>query len=281
MSIKKRVDTTMKNKKPLTEQDFIYNGRKDWKLYKEEILKGGKADHKTLEDLAAIHKVTVAELEEELKKGLKVEQEHTKDPLAAREIAMDHLAEDPKYYTKLLAAKLEEKQDCTPWKPGCKKQKGKSIIRAGWQWGASPAWAVGGSGTVSPSTDGGDAGGGDGGAMEENVATIPKDQLIANVTATAEQYLRVLEAEGLEGLGLEGHDFLLKNLDKLTPKQKERFNKLNSMLESKKNKGPVVGQGNPAQIQGNSTTRPSRQIHQDKRKKHMDSWKKNIHRGDY
>ena len=277
----------MKNKKPLTEQDFIHNGRKDWKLYKEEILKGGKADKKTLEDLSAIHKVPLAELEAELQKGLKVEQEHTIDPLVAREIAMDHLAEDPKYYTKLLTAKLEEKQDCTPWKPGCKKQKGKSIIRAGWQWGATPSWAVGGPGTVSPSDGGsvgGDAGGGDGGgAMEEktNVATIPKDQLIADVTSTAEQYLLAGEAAGLEGLGLEGHDFLLKNLDKLTPAQKERFNKLNSMLESKKNKGPVVGQGNPAQIQGNSTTRPSKQVHQDKRKKHMDSWKKNIHRGDY
>lgn len=33
--------------------------------------------------------------------GQKVEMEHTKDPEVATEIAMDHLTEDPRYYTKL------------------------------------------------------------------------------------------------------------------------------------------------------------------------------------
>ena len=36
-----------------------------------------------------------------LTKGHKVEMEHTTDPLLAREIAMDHLTEDPNYYDKL------------------------------------------------------------------------------------------------------------------------------------------------------------------------------------
>jgi len=33
--------------------------------------------------------------------GIKVEMEHTKDRAIAREIALDHLTEDPKYYSKL------------------------------------------------------------------------------------------------------------------------------------------------------------------------------------
>lgn len=283
-------ELTMKNKQPLTEQDFISNGRKNWKFYKEslltreEVLTGGKADAKTVDDIAAIHGVSKEEIDIELKKGLEVEREHTSDPLAAREIAMDHLVEDPKYYTKLLAAKLEEKQDCSPWKPGCKTQKGKSIIRAGWQWGATPNWAVGGPGTVSPSTadapaaDGGAAAVSTGRAMEEKteVTTLPKDKLIANVVATAEQYLRAGEAAGLEGMTLEGHSFLMDNLSKLTPSQQERFNKLNSIMESKKNKGPIVSQGNPAQIQGNSTTRPAVQHHKTKKdyNRKDTSWKR-------
>ena len=38
---------------------------------------------------------------EQVAKGVKVEMEHTDDPAIAREIAHDHLTEDPKYYDKL------------------------------------------------------------------------------------------------------------------------------------------------------------------------------------
>jgi len=44
----------------------------------------------------------------ELKMGIKVEMEHTNDPKKAEKIALQHLAEDPKYYTKLTVAGLEE-----------------------------------------------------------------------------------------------------------------------------------------------------------------------------
>ena len=37
----------------------------------------------------------------ELKKGREVEMEHTKNKLEAEKIALDHLKEDPRYYTKL------------------------------------------------------------------------------------------------------------------------------------------------------------------------------------
>ena len=42
---------------------------------------------------------------EQLKKGIEVEMEHTNDPRIAREIATDHLTENPQYYTML--AKIE------------------------------------------------------------------------------------------------------------------------------------------------------------------------------
>lgn len=38
---------------------------------------------------------------EELELGIRVEMEHTNDREIAKEIALDHLAEDPKYYSKL------------------------------------------------------------------------------------------------------------------------------------------------------------------------------------
>jgi len=47
----------------------------------------------------------------ELKKGIAVEKEHTTDLKTAKRIALNHLGEDPKYYTKLAKAKLEEEQN--------------------------------------------------------------------------------------------------------------------------------------------------------------------------
>lgn len=47
----------------------------------------------------------------ELAMGMEAEKEHTQDEALAKKIAMDHLKEDPKYYTKLKAAGLEECDD--------------------------------------------------------------------------------------------------------------------------------------------------------------------------
>lgn len=58
---------------------------------KEDNIPGGLADGKDPKSVD----------QEQLAMGIKVEQEHTKDPAKAREIAMDHLQEDPKYYTHL------------------------------------------------------------------------------------------------------------------------------------------------------------------------------------
>jgi hypothetical protein len=67
---------------------------------------GGVAKNKTLDDIATKHGVKKDELKKQLEKGIKVETEHTTDKAVAKEIAMDHLFEDPKYYDKL--SKIEE-----------------------------------------------------------------------------------------------------------------------------------------------------------------------------
>jgi hypothetical protein len=45
----------------------------------------------------------------QLKMGIKIEKEHTTNTLVAELIAKDHLAEDPKYYTKLKKMESGEK----------------------------------------------------------------------------------------------------------------------------------------------------------------------------
>ena len=77
-------------------------------LGEEDVLSGGLSDNMSLEDIAVKHKVDVEKLNKEFLKGVKVEMEHTKDKSLASEIAMDHLAEDPNYYTKL--KKVENKE---------------------------------------------------------------------------------------------------------------------------------------------------------------------------
>lgn len=58
---------------------------------KTDKIRGGKGDKAKPSDFDS----------EQLKMGIEVEMEHTKDRRLAREIAMDHLSEDPRYYSKL------------------------------------------------------------------------------------------------------------------------------------------------------------------------------------
>jgi hypothetical protein len=61
-------------------------------LIKEsEKLKGGKGDDRPDSDFD----------KKDLEDGIKHEMEHTKDRQVAKEIAKDHLSEDPNYYKKL------------------------------------------------------------------------------------------------------------------------------------------------------------------------------------
>jgi len=59
----------------------------EWK----DKIPGGLGDKKTPKDFDP----------DALAKGQKIEMEHTSDPDMAKEIAIDHLTEDKKYYDKL------------------------------------------------------------------------------------------------------------------------------------------------------------------------------------
>lgn len=80
-------------------------------------IKGGLSDKKTLNDIAKKHSnkdnfdSILSLIKKQLSIGMKVEMEHTNDKNKAREIAMDHLYEDPKYYTKLKKIEAKEATD--------------------------------------------------------------------------------------------------------------------------------------------------------------------------
>ena len=62
----------------------------------------------TVEQLVIKYKVPKRDILIQLEKGIKVELEHTNERSIAREIALDHIGEDPHYYNKLEKANLEE-----------------------------------------------------------------------------------------------------------------------------------------------------------------------------
>jgi hypothetical protein len=67
-----------------------------------QFLKGVELmDDMTLPDIANKHMVDIDELLKEFRKGIKVEMEQTDNRKVAREIALNHLWEDPYYYTRL------------------------------------------------------------------------------------------------------------------------------------------------------------------------------------
>jgi hypothetical protein len=65
----------------------------------------------SLEAISRKHKTPIAFLQKQLAKGIKVEREHTKRDAEAREIALDHLAEIPDYYTRLHKMEKDAKVD--------------------------------------------------------------------------------------------------------------------------------------------------------------------------
>jgi hypothetical protein len=65
----------------------------------KDKMKGGLADKKQPKDFD----------QKALKQGMRVELEHTSDRSIAKEIAMDHLSEDPDYYSKLSEIEKQDK----------------------------------------------------------------------------------------------------------------------------------------------------------------------------
>lgn len=87
------------------------------------ILKGGRSDKMSVEDIARKHSQFVGTIKLALERGLKVEREHSSDKNKATEIAMDHLSEDPDYYEKL------EKMETGKYCGKCKRLKKKCTCK--------------------------------------------------------------------------------------------------------------------------------------------------------
>lgn len=68
----------------------------------------------------------------QLKMGIEVELEHTKSKKVAKKIALDHLAEDPAYYTKLKKANLEEKKKVETKEATSTASSGSYVTPAAW-----------------------------------------------------------------------------------------------------------------------------------------------------
>ena len=66
-----------------------------------EYIAGGRAEGMSPEDIAKKHGVDIKIVNDQIKMGVKVEYEHTKDSNVATEIAKDHLKEMSDYYDKL------------------------------------------------------------------------------------------------------------------------------------------------------------------------------------
>lgn len=66
--------------------------------------------HSTLKKLARKHNVSIEMLKKQLKMGMKVEKEHTKNNDMAMDIALQHLGEIPDYYTKLNRMEMQNNE---------------------------------------------------------------------------------------------------------------------------------------------------------------------------
>jgi hypothetical protein len=66
--------------------------------------------HKTVESIARKHRLDVSFVKNQLKMGVKIEREHTKDNELAADIALQHLDEIPDYYTRLKKMEADAKK---------------------------------------------------------------------------------------------------------------------------------------------------------------------------
>jgi len=78
------------------------------------MIKGGKADKMSVEDIARKHSVFVGTIQKQIEMGIKVEMEHTNSEEKAKEVAMDHLSEFPDYYTRLDSMEKKAKKAIEP-----------------------------------------------------------------------------------------------------------------------------------------------------------------------
>ena len=83
----------------------------DTPLFESNKIKGGKADKMTAKDIANKFKVSVDKIEAQIRKGVKIEMEHTDDKKRAAEIAMDHITEFPDYYDRLIKMEKDAEKE--------------------------------------------------------------------------------------------------------------------------------------------------------------------------
>lgn len=67
--------------------------------------------HKTVEQIAKKHRLNVSFVKNQLKMGIPIEHEHTKDKDLATDIALQHLDEIPDYYTRLKKMESNAKKE--------------------------------------------------------------------------------------------------------------------------------------------------------------------------
>jgi len=67
--------------------------------------------HKTVEAIATKHRLDVSFIANQLKMGIPIEHEHTKDKTLATDIALQHLDEIPDYYTRLKKMEASAKKE--------------------------------------------------------------------------------------------------------------------------------------------------------------------------
>ena len=88
----------------VTSESLLYSKKK--RRGRRGIIPGGKAEGKSVADIARKHGKSVSEIEAAIRRGSRIEKEHTTNPSAAREIAKDHVYENPRYYDMI--AKIEK-----------------------------------------------------------------------------------------------------------------------------------------------------------------------------
>ncbi len=94
-------DGVKKNSKKLNNKGMSGYAEIDEIAVEIDNIPGGLEKGMTLSDIAKHHNISLQTLKNEFIKGYAVEREHTTDTNIAKEIALDHLYEDPNYYSKL------------------------------------------------------------------------------------------------------------------------------------------------------------------------------------
>lgn len=88
--------------------------------------------HKTVEQIAKKHRLEVSFIKNQLKMGIPIEHEHTKDRDLATDIALQHLDEIPDYYTRLKKMESSAKKE--------HKRKFKDVSEGAKMKGPDPCW---------------------------------------------------------------------------------------------------------------------------------------------